>query len=247
MDTPAANQSVDWLIQGVLETGSTNADLLEQAESGAANGTVLRADFQTAGRGRLGRDWQAPPGANLLVSLLFRVVPEHVHALTQMVALAASRAAARTTGVQSELKWPNDLLVGNRKLAGVLAQSGGRVVDSVPEYVVVGIGMNVAWSPQDATSLRESGWTAEISPQELLVQMLKDLDVLLAMSAEQQHEEYKKALGTIGQRVRVDLPDGSVIVGEAVDVERDGRLVVRDDDARSHRIDTADVVHLRLA
>jgi len=137
--------------------------------------------------------------------------------------------------------------VGNKKLAGVLAQSGGRVVDSVPEYVVVGIGMNVAWSPQDATSLRESGWTTEISPQELLVQMLKDLDILLAMSGEQQHEEYKKALGTIGQRVRVDLPDGSVIVGEAVDVERDGRLVVRDDDARSHRIDTADVVHLRLA
>ena len=247
MDTPAANQSVDWLIQGVLETGSTNADLLEQAESGAANGTVLRADFQTAGRGRLGRDWQAPPGANLLVSLLFRAVPEHVHALTQMVALAASRAASRTTGVQSELKWPNDLLVGNKKLAGVLAQSGGRVVDSVPEYVVVGIGMNVAWSPQDATSLRESGWTTEISPQELLVQMLKDLDVLLAMSGEQQHEEYKKALGTIGQRVRVDLPDGSVMVGEAVDVQRDGRLVVRDDDAMSHRIDTADVIHLRLA
>ncbi|MSO32471.1 MAG: biotin--[acetyl-CoA-carboxylase] ligase [Ilumatobacteraceae bacterium] len=247
MDTRAANQSAKWLIQRVPQTRSTNADLLEQAQSGAAHGTVLQADFQTAGRGRLGRDWQAPSGTNLLVSLLFRVVPPHIHALTQMVALAASQAAARTTGVQSELKWPNDLLVGNKKLAGVLAQAGGQVANAVPDYVVVGIGVNVAWAPQDATSLRECGWTTQITPHHLLLEMLTELDSLLALSSDQQHSKYKQALKTIGQQVRVDMPGGSEIIGQAVDVEADGRLVVLDDLEVFHRIDTADVVHLRPA
>ena len=247
MDTPAASQSTNWLIQRVPQTGSTNVDLLGQAQLGAAHGTVLQADFQTAGRGRLDRDWQAPSGTNLLVSLLFREVPHHIHVLTQMVALAASRAVFSATGVQSQLKWPNDLLVGGKKLAGILAQAGGQVSNGLPDYVVVGIGLNVGWAPQDATSLRQCMWKREITPHDLLLEMLTELDGLLALTSQQQHHKYKQALETIGQRVRVEMPDGSLVIGEAVDVEADGRLVVLEDNSVFHLIDTADVVHLRSA
>src|SRR5476651_2338843 len=121
MTTPSAT----WQISIVDETGSTNADLLASAASGALDRSVLMARHQTAGRGRLDRRWEAPAGANLLVSLLFREVPEHPHQLTQRVALAAVSACAEIAGVSPTLKWPNDLLFDGRKLAGVLAQSSG--------------------------------------------------------------------------------------------------------------------------
>ena len=109
----------------VAETGSTNADLLAAAAGGAPHGTVLVTDHQTAGKGRLGRVWDAPPGANLLVSVLFRhgFDPTRPHELTQRVAVAAARAAERVAGVVPDLKWPNDLLIDGAKLAGILAIS----------------------------------------------------------------------------------------------------------------------------
>ena len=114
-----------WQIQIVDETGSTNTDLLSAAASGAPDRSVLMARHQTAGRGRLDRTWIAPPGSNLLVSLLFRKVPEQPHELTRRVALAAAAACRAIAGVTPTLKWPNDLLLDGRKLAGVLAQAGG--------------------------------------------------------------------------------------------------------------------------
>ena len=216
------------------------------AASGAPDRTVLRTDHQTAGKGRLGRQWEAPPGENLLVSILFRQIPEHLHVLTQMVTLAAA-TVARDLGVAAQLKWPNDLLVENKKLAGLLAQAGGRGATGGPEYVVAGIGVNVGWAPPEAASLRASGWTREISPAQFLDEMLGHLDGLLRSNDDARHQAYKDALSTIGQRVRVEMPDGSLLTGHALDVERDGRLVVVDECAISHRIDTADVVHLRPA
>lgn len=242
-----ANQSPKWRIRAVPETGSTNADLMALADQGEAEGAVLRADFQSAGRGRLDRTWQAPPGENLLVSILFRNLPEHLHVLTQLVALAAQRAISRETEVVTQLKWPNDLLVGDRKVAGVLAQSGGRAGNGRPAYVVVGIGINVGWAPNEGTSLRDAGWTSSIAPAALLDAMLAELDGLLELGDDERHHVYVESLGTIGERVRVALPDGSEIVGRALSVERDGRLVVLDECAETHRVDTADVVHLRRA
>ena len=141
--------SATWKITTFEEKGSTNADLLAAAEAGAADRTVLATRHQTAGRGRLDRQWIAPPGTNLLVSMLFRTVPAHPHQLTQRVALAAAGACEEVAGVTPTLKWPNDLLLDGRKLAGVLAQAGG----SGPMYVVVGIGLNVRWAPDDAAKL----------------------------------------------------------------------------------------------
>jgi BirA family transcriptional regulator, biotin operon repressor / biotin---[acetyl-CoA-carboxylase] ligase len=227
MTTPGAT----WRISIVDETGSTNSDLLAAAAAGAPDRSVLMARHQTAGRGRLDRRWDAPPGANLLVSLLFRTVPEHPHELTQRVALAALAACRDVAGVTPELKWPNDLLLDGRKLAGVLAQAGG----DGPEYVVVGIGLNVRWAPDGAAKLGE-----EFDPVDVLHAMLRHLDQLPAdVSA-----EYRAALATIGRSVRVELPE-STVSGRAIDVQADGRLVVLDECGITHRFDTGDVIHVR--
>jgi BirA family transcriptional regulator, biotin operon repressor / biotin---[acetyl-CoA-carboxylase] ligase len=228
MTTPSAT----WQITVVDETGSTNADLLAAAASGAADRSVLMARHQTAGRGRLDRRWTAPHGANLLVSLLFRDVPAHPHELTQRVAVAAAQACQEVAGVSPALKWPNDLLLDGRKLAGVLAQAGGTTGS---RYVVVGIGLNVAWAPQDAAKLGDA-----YEPDDVLDAMLAAYDALPADIT----DAYRSALATIGQSVRVELAD-STVVGRALDVLVDGRLVVLDECGITHRFDTGDVVHLR--
>ncbi len=220
-----------WHVEWVAETGSTNADLLAAGAAGAPDRTVLAADHQTAGRGRLDRRWEAPPGANLLATLLLRHVPAHPHELTQRVALAAAVACERTVGVSVSLKWPNDLLLDGAKLAGVLAQAGDG-------FVVVGIGLNVGWAPPDAARLGTG-----VTPRQVLDALLAAFDEL----PEDITPIYRARLGTIGQHVRVDLPGDRVVTGRAVGVEPDGRLVVLDDCAITHRIDTGDVVHLRPA
>ena len=217
----------------IAETGSTNADLLVAAAAGAPDRSVLAADLQTAGRGRLDRRWEAPAGANLLVSLLLRDVPEHPHQVTQRVALAAAAAARQLTGLDVALKWPNDLLVDGRKLAGVLAQGGGGPGSA---FVVVGIGINVGWAPEGAARLGDA-----VAPADVLHAMLTAFDELpLDVTA-----IYRDRLATIGQLVRVELPNDRILEGRAIGVEADGRLLVLDDCAITHRIDTGDVVHLR--
>jgi len=229
----APNWPVGWNVGWVTETGSTNADLVVAATAGAPDRTVLAADLQTAGRGRLDRRWDAPAGVNLLVSLLLRDVPAHPHQLTQRVALAARAAASRVAGVEAVLKWPNDLLVDNAKLAGVLAQAG-----TSPEgmFVVVGIGINVGWAPEGAARLGEG-----VDPADVLHTMLTEFDALPTDLT----SLYRQHLATIGQQVRVELAGGRFVIGRAIGVEPDGRLSVLDDCAITHRIDTGDVVHLR--
>ncbi len=173
----------------------------------------------------------APPGANLLVSLLFREVPTHPHQLTQRVALAAARACEAVAGVSPSLKWPNDLLLDGRKLAGVLAQAGG----PGPMYVVVGIGLNVRWAPDGAAKLGD-----EHDPADVLEAMLVAYDQLPADIT----SVYRAALATIGQSVRVELA-GSEVVGRALDVLADGRLVVLDECGITHRFDSGDIIHVR--
>ena len=241
-----ANQSGHWHVTAVEETGSTNADLMAQGAAGAPDRSVLRAEYQSAGRGRLDRTWEAPRGANLLVSLLFREVPARLHVLTQVVALAAT-SVARDCGVAAVLKWPNDILVGTQKLAGILAQAAPIGADGKIPFVVVGIGCNLGWAPPEAVSLESSGWTRVVTPDEFLQAMLPEIDRLLSLSDEAMNAEYVANLSTVGSRVRVEMPTGNDIIGRAMSVELDGQLVVLDDCAVTHRIDTADVVHLRPA
>ena len=231
MTTPGAT----WHITVVDETGSTNVDLLAAAAAGAADRSVLRARHQTAGKGRLDRQWTAPPEANLLVSMLFRDVPANPHELTQRVALAAVAACRDVAAVSPMLKWPNDLLLDGRKLAGVLAQAGAAVRDNTPDYVVVGIGLNVGWAPAEAARLGE-----QFDPADVLDAMLAAYDRLPADIT----ELYRAGLETIGKSVRVEL-SASTVAGHALDVLADGRLVVLDECGITHRFDTGDVVHLR--
>jgi BirA family biotin operon repressor/biotin-[acetyl-CoA-carboxylase] ligase len=217
-----------WTVWSIDETGSTNTDLLEAAAHGAPDHTVLVAGHQTAGRGRLDRRWEAPPHANLLVSILFRTVPIPAGDLTRRVGLAAVDAVREATGATAVLKWPNDLFLHGRKLAGVLAQR------AAAGPVVVGLGLNLGWAPSDAAKLDDVA--AGLTPHELLAAVLCAYDSLPG----DVHDRYCRALETLGKAVRVEQPTG-VIEGRAVDVERDGRLVVVDACAVTHRIDAGDV------
>ena len=235
-----------WSVWWIAETGSTNADLLGLSADDAPDRTVLVTDHQTDGRGRLARTWQAPPGTNLLVSIMFRRLPQHPIDLTRAVGIAAADAVRMLTGLNARLKWPNDVLVDGRKLAGVLAQSNG------DEAIVVGIGLNVGWAPEGAA--RAVGTT----PHAVLVALLAELDTLLAghtrtvdhraadPSAADQSlmTRYRQLLDTLGRVVQVELPAGEVR-GRAIDVEREGAVVIVDECAISHRIEVGDVVHLR--
>jgi BirA family transcriptional regulator, biotin operon repressor / biotin---[acetyl-CoA-carboxylase] ligase len=213
----ASPWDVTFVVTRVETTGSTNADLVAAARAGAAHGSVLVADHQSAGRGRLDRRWEAPPGANLLCSILLREV-EDPHVAVRRVSVAA----AQTGGDHVRLKWPNDLVVGEAKVAGVLAE----LVE--PGVVVVGIGVNLGWAPEGAAKLGV--------PRDAF------LDQFLArLAAGSDDAAYRARLSTIGRAVRVELPDGTSHEGVATDVDPAGRLVL--DDGRV--VDVGDIVHLR--
>jgi BirA family biotin operon repressor/biotin-[acetyl-CoA-carboxylase] ligase len=233
-----------WHVTVVASTGSTNADLLAAVAADAPDRSVLIARHQTAGRGRLDRRWEAPPGSNLLMSVLFRRVDTDPHLLVQRLALAA-RSVAATHGVPADLKWPNDLLVADRKLAGVLAEARpepGATPGSADLAVVVGIGLNIGWAPEGAARLGD-----DVDPLVVAAAVLEAYDLIDPASM---LDEYRAHLATIGCRVRVELATGTpdaphVVEGRALDVESDGRLVVLDDCAITHRFSVGDVVHLR--
>jgi BirA family biotin operon repressor/biotin-[acetyl-CoA-carboxylase] ligase len=222
-----------WDVRHVEATGSTNTDLLAALEAGTAGDhTVLAAGHQTAGRGRLDRRWDAPPGTNLLVSIAFVPVPAVPASATHRVGLAAVAAArAVRPEVDVALKWPNDLLLDGRKMAGILAQRSTTV-----DAVVVGLGFNVGWAPDGAAALSAA------SPAALLRLILGELDGLPSDI----DDLYRSALSTIGQQVRLDLPgEERPVIGTAVDIDAVGRLVVADDHGALTAYDVGDVVHLR--
>jgi BirA family biotin operon repressor/biotin-[acetyl-CoA-carboxylase] ligase len=220
-------------VRHVTETGSTNADLLALVEAGVAGDrTVLVADHQTAGRGRLDRRWDAPRGANLLASIAVAPVPSPPSEATHRIGLAAL-AAARTLrpDLEASLKWPNDVLAGGRKLAGILAQRA-----SLVDAVVVGLGLNVGWAPEGAASLGVNASPADVL--RLVLSAFDELPVDVSGS-------YRSELSTLGRRVRVELPGGAVTFGTAVDLDGDGRLVVEASDGSIASYGVGDIVHLR--
>jgi BirA family biotin operon repressor/biotin-[acetyl-CoA-carboxylase] ligase len=245
-----------WQVRWLATTGSTNDDLLEAGRAGAPDRVALVTDYQSAGRGRLDRTWVAPDGANLLVSLLLRNVPRFPHALTHAVALAAAAASETVVAsnggkVEVDVKWPNDLLVGGRKLAGILSVAGPikqmmTDIDSyaAPDFVVVGLGLNVGWAPDGAVWLQEFA-TADISRDAVLAALLVELNQLLELSPAQLHERYRAKLSTLQRTVRIELPSGEFVEGRAMDVEVDGRLVVLDSCGITQRLDVGDIIHLR--
>jgi BirA family biotin operon repressor/biotin-[acetyl-CoA-carboxylase] ligase len=230
---------------------STNRYVLDLALEGAPEGVVAVADEQTAGRGRLDRRWEAPAGAALLVSVLLRpsLPSELRHLVTLAGACAAAVAVRETCGVDARLKWPNDLVVGDRKLAGLLAEARG-------DAVVVGMGLNVAWGrfpshlEATATSLdRLSGETVDRSA--LLVHWLRAFEPRLAALAGsggpgQVHAEAAARSATLGRVVRVELP-GRTLEGRAIALTDEGYLEVAREDGHLEVVTAGDVIHLRPA
>jgi BirA family biotin operon repressor/biotin-[acetyl-CoA-carboxylase] ligase len=233
-----------WDVRHVAETGSTNTDLIEQVLAGeAGDRRVLVADHQTAGRGRLDRRWDAPPGANLLVSMVVAPIPTVPAEVTHRLGLAAVAAVRRLVDPEVAatvgLKWPNDVLLGERKLAGILAQRvPGR------DAVVVGMGLNVGWAPDGAAAVGPHASDGQVSPARVLLAVLEELDALPGDIA----GRYRDTLVTLGRWVRIELPGGAdALEARAVDVDGTGRLVVVDADGLRRHLDVGDIVHVRPA
>jgi BirA family biotin operon repressor/biotin-[acetyl-CoA-carboxylase] ligase len=162
------------------------------------------------------------------------------------VAVAAAEACEEVAGVEPSLKWPNDLLGadGTRKMAGILAQAGP-ISDSGPAFVIVGLGLNVNWAPDDATSLSHEAGGQPFAVGDVCRALLRRLDEVTSWSATRLHEEYRRRLGTLGREVRVEVNAEETVEGRALDVEADGRLVVLDRCGVTHRFAVGDVVHVR--
>lgn len=237
----------------VARTGSTNADVLAAARAGARQGLVVIAEEQTSGRGRLGRTWSAPPRSALTFSVLLRPPPHVARArwawLPLLTGLAVVDALGGVCEVDAQLKWPNDVLVDGRKLAGVLAEA-------TADAVVVGVGLNVSLRTDElpvptATSLALAG-AATVDRDTVLRAALRALQRRYlqwcdSAGAGDLPTDYRSVCVTIGGQVRVELPGDRVVNGLAVSVDDDGQLVVRGDDGEVIAVAAGDVVHVACA
>jgi BirA family biotin operon repressor/biotin-[acetyl-CoA-carboxylase] ligase len=230
---------------------STNDVARAQARAGMAEGLLVLAEEQTAGRGRYDRRWEAPYGSALLVSLLLRptfLPPERAFLLTAMAALSIAEAVDRQTGLATALKWPNDVLVAGRKVCGILVELEGTV--SGLEWAVVGWGLNVnvdfsadAALSQTATSLAEVAGRP-LPRQPLLRACLERLETyyeaLRAGWWEDVWNGWRARLLTLGREVEVTAPEGT-FSGRALDVAVDGALLVQREDGQVERVLAGDV------
>lgn len=245
MPRPSRTPKVpEWRVRRFTEIDSTNRYLLDEARAGAEGGLVAVADHQTAGRGRFDRRWVAPPGSSLLVSVLVRPAAgdDDVHRTVMAAGLALSDAVNEVAGFLPLLKWPNDLVVHDRKLAGLLAERDG-------DALVIGAGCNVQWDSfppelgDTATACNLESPRASVACDALLDAYLTHLAIEL-QDVDSVALRYHARLATLGRRVRVERA-GDDLVGEAVDVADDGALLVRLPDATVERVTVGDVVHLR--
>ncbi|MBB2996029.1 biotin--[acetyl-CoA-carboxylase] ligase [Paeniglutamicibacter cryotolerans] len=258
----------------VEDTGSTNIDLADRARGSRYDLddlTVLSAEHQSAGHGRLGRGWSAPARSSLAVSVYFAPGPPAGFApagypwLSMLCALALSEALEAVAGIDAAIKWPNDVISGGAKISGLLAQL---LPGAGAPAVIVGAGVNVSLSAGElpvptATSVLLRGGTC-LDRTELLAGYLERLGALyggfrsvagnpeLPFAAGGPVEaglrvRVSAAMATLGERVRAELPGGTELIGEATGLGSDGSLLVRTADGKNHSVLAADVIHLRRA
>jgi BirA family biotin operon repressor/biotin-[acetyl-CoA-carboxylase] ligase len=241
--------SIVWRVEHFDEIDSTNTYVVKRVRDDVAEGLVALADFQSSGRGRLDRAWVSPPRASLLCSMLLRpdLDATQLQLVVAAVALATRTALERLCGLRPQLKWPNDLVVGENKLAGLLAE----VVETTSGIaVVVGLGVNLTYEGPEgvrATSVRgETGVT--IVPRALLDIVLEEIEARRSQLDSKEgrvalRDEYTRSLATIGQFVRVDQLSGS-LSGVARGVDDAGQLLVEIDGVL-RTFGVGDVVHVR--
>jgi BirA family biotin operon repressor/biotin-[acetyl-CoA-carboxylase] ligase len=248
-------------VEVVQRTGSTNSDLVARAAAGdTPEGVILVAEEQTSGRGRLDRQWTAPPRSGLFFSVLLR--PSEVPVarwgwLPLLTGVAVATGLSRTAGVDTALKWPNDLLVTvggeERKAGGILAERAGA------DGVVVGVGVNVTLRAEElpvpqAGSLALAG-AVGTDRDPLLRGMLRALEDWYGRwraaggdpAACGLQDTYAAGCATLGRVVRAELPGDRSVIGEAVAVDGDGRLVIATEEGVQEPVGAGDIVHLRPA
>jgi BirA family biotin operon repressor/biotin-[acetyl-CoA-carboxylase] ligase len=243
-------------IDVLAETESTNAVVAAQARAGASEGLVVAAEYQSSGRGRLGRTWTTPARSALLMSALLR--PVSVPAvrwpwLGLLAPLAVATAVRRVGEIPAQVKWPNDVLVEDRKLSGILLE---RVDTPSGPAAVVGIGLNVTLRADErphpaATSLALEG-AATTDRATVMAAVLRELATRYQAWADASGDpetilsDYRELSATFGRAVRVELPDGTFLEGIATGMDPDGRLLVETADG-SRPLAAGDVTHLRTA
>jgi BirA family biotin operon repressor/biotin-[acetyl-CoA-carboxylase] ligase len=240
---------------------STNREAVQLAQAEVEHGTVVAADGQTAGRGRLSRTWFSPPGANLYCSVILRTarpperLTEWLSWLPLVSALAAAEAIEQVSSLHASVKWPNDLLISERKIGGILCESGTGIRSD--PFQIIGIGINVNVDHDDwPAELRDSAtsiWQERniaVDRNRLLAQLLLELeqclDELVVHGTNRIALAYHQRCSTIGRTVRATLGNGDIVVGLAEGISHDGSLRVRPQ-ATQPGSGTPEVVHLRVA
>lgn len=226
------------LLQVFDTVDSTNTLARALAAEGAPSGTVILADEQTGGRGRLGRTFDSQRGKGLYFSLILRpkLPPEKLLHITPMVAVAACEAIQTVTGVRPRVKWINDLILRERKLAGILTESSVNFETGLVDYLVIGIGINCSHAPSDfptelnAISLRMAG--LEASREHLAAALIRSLSAMadgVTTGKALWMKQYAADCLTVGRKVRIIL-NGNETPAYALGIDSDGGLVVRYED-----------------
>ncbi len=235
---------------------STNNHARRLAEDGAPEGTLVISEEQTAGRGRMGRSWISPPGTGIWTSILLRpnIAPPRAALITPLVAVALSRSIREVTGLPTGIKWPNDILIRGKKVAGILTEiSTDR---AAIRYIIVGIGINVntSYFPEEirgkATSLSLSSGR-QISRLNILLALLLELErQYLNFTRKKDFDsillDYRKMSVTIGTRVAIAGSDGELIV-DALDITETGGLLIKNKDSRIEEIISGEIQNVSSA
>jgi BirA family biotin operon repressor/biotin-[acetyl-CoA-carboxylase] ligase len=228
-------------------TISSTMDAARRAASeGAVDGTVIIADYQTAGRGRLDREWLSTPGGSILISIILYPEEALLLRLTMVACLAVARSIEQVTGLKTAIKWPNDVLIGGKKASGILCES--EVRDDSVNHAVVGIALNVNLDPaalpeisDTATSLSKELGRA-VPRVDVLVALLEEFESLYNALRQNEpiHLEWRKRLETLGKNITV-TGSSRVYEGCAESVDEDGNLLLREADGNLLTISAGDV------
>jgi BirA family biotin operon repressor/biotin-[acetyl-CoA-carboxylase] ligase len=233
------------------EISSTMDAAMRLGMEGAHEGTIVVAEAQAKGKGRLGRSWASPRYKGIYASLILRpdIAPNICPVLTLLAAVSICEAIKTAVGIEAQIKWPNDIFIQNKKLGGILTELNAEM--DVTSFIVIGIGINVNTDkkalPPAATSLRELK-KEPVNRVELLQEVLRALEANYVNFQKEGSalvlEKWRGQAVTLGKRVRV-LSQHEQLEGEAVDIDTDGGLLLRDDSGLMRKVMSGDIIHCR--
>ncbi|UCF72967.1 MAG: biotin--[acetyl-CoA-carboxylase] ligase [Deltaproteobacteria bacterium] len=231
------------------ETDSTNTRAKDLAAGDAPEGTLIVSEKQEKGRGRKGRGWFSPPQQGIYASLILRptISPREAPRITLLTAVAVAETLLSLTGLKVNIKWPNDILVNGRKIAGILTEISAHT-DAI-DYIVVGLGLNVN-TPRFPDDIRDKATSILIETgkqfprirliREYLRRLERYYEVFKGIGFEPVMKRWKQLTNIVGQEIMVEVT-GKKYIGEVKDVDRDGALILKDTNGKSHRISSGDV------